>query len=302
LSASLCARACLATNPGLPPGAKRQLALQQANHTGRFNIANNLYVMQIMPAGRTFAFIASRTWCQCGAPKWSTESTERSMNTQNVKMLKPVSLVVAAVAMTFSLAAVAGPYDYDSSVGFESQHECGSGDNTRLISTSDVTSGGSNASNCFGAYDGNINAQTLIWGDKSWNRIDKIERSGSDPVQSSSLITLTFSDGENGLADGTWTFTGDYSSWDSFFITTKASNSPGWAAYYFDANALPASGDLTGSFVIPWTPNDNNRGGLTDLSHFSIYASNTASVPEPATLGLLGLGLMGIAGLRRRQQ
>ena len=51
-----------------------------------------------------------------------------------------------------------------------------------------------------------------------------------------------------------------------------------------------------------WTFFNNfDRGG--GLSHLVLYAGDERSVPEPGTLGLLGLGLAGMAaGMRRRRK
>jgi hypothetical protein len=70
----------------------------------------------------------------------------------------------------------------------------------------------------------------------------------------------------------------------------KAANSPGFGAWLFEgADAASFSGD----WFVAWGK---------DLSHLTIYAKDfDIKVPEPVSLGLLGLGLVLIGVARRRK-
>ena|ERR1700694_3657089 len=87
----------------------------------------------------------------------------------------------------------------------------------------------------------------------------------------------------------------------------------------FDSSTLGLAGDIKGSFNnnkgrlhtydlvtmdLPsgaWTFADTGPGGVTQTS-MGTYATrvSTTGVPEPGTLGLFGLGLLGLAWCRRR--
>jgi hypothetical protein len=71
-----------------------------------------------------------------------------------------------------------------------------------------------------------------------------------------------------------------------------------YAAYFFDDITVNAGNN--GTYTIAFT---NGGGQLPGLSHLDLLVrGGTSTVPEPATAGLLGLGLLGLLGARRRKQ
>lgn len=220
-------------------------------------------------------------------------------------MQKPTSIPHSsrALVMGFLLlpaAAMAAPYTFDSGTGLNDAHSCSSG-GAYIISTGNVTANNADATNCFGAYGGNPsqllpNSAPLTWNGDSWDFIAKKEEGTSGALSA-----------DIGQNQGNWSYSGDFSNWASFFVVTKASNNPGWAAYYFDDTQ--GASTLSGTFFIPWVNEGGNNGpdlsaaeeGGSALSNLSLYARRVAQVPEPATLGLMGLGLLGL-GLGRRQR
>jgi PEP-CTERM motif len=122
----------------------------------------------------------------------------------------------------------------------------------------------------------------------TWTAIDKDDQpgivDGNDPDtgELESLFNWTADPGDEPLS-GDWFL--DSSLWDTFdrlVIVLKAGN--GFATFELEVD------DLSGEWI--------TAQGLSHASLYGIIGDGT--VPEPGTLGLLGLGLLGIGLARRR--
>jgi len=108
--------------------------------------------------------------------------------------------------------------------------------------------------------------------------------------------TYVQADDHNGTLsyDGGSTFTGGF-----LFVKDGQAN-PNW--FVFDLTALGWDGVtnlvLQDLFVADGIPEGDKNGGI---SHITLYGgSGPTSVPEPATLSMLGVGLFGLSIARRR--
>ncbi len=183
-----------------------------------------------------------------------------------------------------------------------------------VLGVADMKFGGLNADNCYGVAAGNDskNALNLLgaFGQSNWTDVVK-----ADVVDGFSSASDTGTFGGYGFLltttvgkTGTWTLevTSGTPLPAYFDIVGALKGGTGYALYLFDDQKVEATN--SGSWTITF---DNNGGNIPDLSHLSIYmragevpnggGGGGGSAPEPGSIALLGLGLLGMAVVRRRK-
>lgn len=149
-------------------------------------------------------------------------------------------------------------------------------------STSDVTLEGSTAISCAGMFEGNVNSLE-----------DVNTALGSSYTEFDSLTT----------EGNSFSFSDIYSN----IIEIVLKQNTHWAVYQFDLSLL---NNLDGVWDGTWSTSgmewDNKPKvagcqGCGGLSHGAIVGDPISEVPVPGTLGLLGLGLIGLGAIRKQR-
>lgn len=134
-----------------------------------------------------------------------------------------------------------------------------------------------------------VNDEGLFGG--GWEFLQKYEIGGGYETAEEMELEITFLPDLPGIPSdrtGSWSIRTD--AWDDFadlMIVLKAGN--GFAAYLLDSLIMPTSGTWNTHTVLD-----------AGLSHMTIYGRDFDPIPEPATMVLLGFGLLGLAGVGRR--
>ena len=130
-----------------------------------------------------------------------------------------------------------------------------------------------------------------FFGFQDWSKAWKQDFEDSGIVNSDGGLGVSISISPPGENSGDWSISGDWNDFGHFLLAFKQDTR--LSTYLFTLDDL-INGGTSGTF--------SQMGDFNAMSHVSLYVRGEGTpVPAPATLALLGAGLIGLAVVRRRR-
>lgn len=178
------------------------------------------------------------------------------------------------------------------------------------LATSQMTYDTQNAADCWGTETSagpggiNLNDQTNVdalvgaeWG-TGWQHLIQGDVGGGE---SGSFGGYTFN--LSWTQDNEWLLSASGSPLPaSFDFVAGLAGGSTWALWHFPSIEV-AEDPTSGTWEIVWTAGQGASQSIPDLSHLTLFIrEGSVAVPQPAVLALMGLGLLGMAAVRRRRR